>query len=226
MYVPAHYRGSPAAAVTLVRASPLATLLSSADPVPYATHLPAVIPEATADALRSGPVDLNGHRLAGHMNRANPHWRHIADGETPALLIFRGPNGYVSPEVYDYSPAAPTWNFTAVHVRGTLRPLPAGEATRTVVRRTVQELEGRFGFGWDMTDSLEYFDRIISAVGAFEVEVEQVDGMFKLSQEQSDGVRTKVTRHFSECPHTGYRDLAHAMEQFGKAGNQNVGETL
>ena len=226
MYVPEFYQGSPSAAVALVRANPLAILTTSADPVPHATHVPAVLPAATADALSRGPADLRGHRLIGHLNRANPHWQQISQGETPALLIFRGPDGYVSPEVYGYAPAAPTWNFTAVHVRGTLRPLPAGEATLAVIHQTVQELESRFGLGWDMTDSLDYFARIVLGVGAFEMEVEHVDAMFKLSQEQSENVRDTVTRHFLECPHGTHRELAHQMGQLTKADDSSSQETL
>lgn len=214
MYVPKHYEGDPAAALAVVRANPLATLVTSADPVPFATHLPVVVPEDTDRALEGGPQDLLGHRLIGHMNRANPHWSRLAEGSTSGLLIFRGPGGYISPTVYGYTPAAPTWNFVSVHVRATLTPLPPGEQTLGVVRRTVRELEGRFGREWDMTDSIGYFERIVPGVGAFEVQVEQVDGMFKLSQEQSDPVRDETVRHFGSSPHGTHRELACWMERF------------
>ncbi|RDG39819.1 FMN-binding negative transcriptional regulator [Streptomyces corynorhini] len=217
MYVPAHYRGSPEAALAVVRAGPLATLVTGADPVPFATHLPVIVPPEVEQALRDGPADLRGHRLIGHMNRANPHWRHIASGEHPSLLIFRGPDGYISPEIYGYTPAAPTWNFTAVHVRGTLRPLPAGEETLRVIHRTVRALEGRFGRRWDMRESLDYFDKIVPAVGAFELDVEEVDGMFKLSQELNEETREKTTQHFATSEHGTHRDLANEMERVNAA---------
>lgn len=213
MFGPAHYEGDAAAALAVVQANPLATLTTSADPVPYATHLPIVVPEDTEKALRDGAQDLRGLRLVGHLNRANPHWSRLASGPSAGLLIFRGPNGYISPEVYGYTPAAPTWNFVSVHVRGTIRPLAAGEETLGVIRRTVRELEGRFGRGWDMTSSLGYFDRIVPAVGAFEVHVEQVDGMFKLSQEQSEQARERTTRHFAGSPDGTHRELAAWMER-------------
>jgi transcriptional regulator len=219
MYVPAHYKGSSAAAVATVRASPLATLVTGAEPVPFATHLPVVLPEDVADAVDNGPADLRGHRVIGHLNRANPHWRHLTAGQ-PALLIFRGPDGYVSPEVYGYTPAAPTWNFTSVHLRGTIQPLPAGEETRRVIHRTVRELEGRFGRQWDMAGSLDYFDKILPAVGAFELHVEDVDGMFKLSQELDPETRDTTTSHFAASPEGTHRELACAMERWTGANGR------
>ncbi|MFC9286222.1 FMN-binding negative transcriptional regulator [Streptomyces sp. NPDC057052] len=198
MYVPPQYQGNPESALAVVRAHPLATLTTNATPVPHATHLPLVIPPDTDLLLSDGPQDLRGHRLIGHLNRANPHWAALAEATdgTPALAIFSGPGSYLSPTVYRRVPAAPTWNFVSVHIRGTLRVLPQGQETLDVVRRTVEELEGRFGLGWDMTDSLDYFRRIVPGVGAFELHVEQVDGMFKLSQEQPEEVRDRAVRHF------------------------------
>ncbi|MFJ9581172.1 FMN-binding negative transcriptional regulator [Streptomyces sp. NPDC101191] len=214
MYVPDHYRGSPAAALEVVRAGPLATLVTGAEPVPFATHLPVVLPAEVETALAAGPADLRGHRLLGHLNRANPHWERLSEGAQPALLIFRGPHGYLSPEVYGYTPAAPTWNFTAVHVRGTLRPLPPGEETLAVIHRTVEVLEGRFGQGWDMKGSLEYFERIVPGVGAFELDVAEVDGMFKLSQELKPDTRERTTCHFAASEHGTHRQLASMMAGF------------
>ncbi|MCG0283823.1 FMN-binding negative transcriptional regulator [Streptomyces sp. PSAA01] len=215
MFVPDRYRGSPEAALAVVAAGPLATLVTEGTPVPCATHLPVVLPTDVEAELADGPGDLRGHRLIGHMNRANPHWQRLSEGEHPALLIFQGPHGYVSPTVYGYEPAAPTWDFTAVHVRGTLRPLPRGEETLRVIRRTVEVLEGRFGLGWNMTGSLDYFSKIVPGVGAFEVDVAEVDGMFKLSQELDRETRERTQKHFAASGCGNHRQLADAMGRWG-----------
>ncbi|KXK62472.1 hypothetical protein AWW66_08435 [Micromonospora rosaria] len=140
----------------------------------------------------------------------NPQWEAIGAG-CPALLIFTGPDRYVSPAVYGYTPAAPTWNFTAVHATGWLSPLPPGEPTLAVIRATVTALEERLGAGWDMTASLPYFDRLLPGVGAFEMRVERLDAMFKLSQEQTPQVRSRVAADIagSDCGH--HRALARMM---------------
>jgi transcriptional regulator len=146
------------------------------------------------------------------MNRANPHWAALESGST-VLMAFTGPHGYVSPTVYELTPAAPTWNFTSVHVRGVVEKIDAIEETLEVVQATVRAFESDFGTGWDMTDSIGYFRKIVPAVGAFRVTVSAADGMFKLSQEQPDGVQALVARSFGQRECTRHRAVADLMSR-------------
>ncbi|MEV7939315.1 FMN-binding negative transcriptional regulator [Kitasatospora sp. NPDC088264] len=210
MFVPGQYRPPDGTWMTdLVRANPLALLVTNgAADGPLATHLP-VIPEPAPDAS-DRPTDLSGAVLLGHMNKANPQWKALAD-ETAAVLTFTGPHAYVSPTTYAYTPAAPTWNFTAVHLRGRLSKLAPGEETLQVVCSTVEAFEEDHGTGWDMSGSLDYFRRILPAVGAFRFTVTKAEGMFKLSQEQKPEVRERVRAVFGECPSTRHRETAALM---------------
>jgi transcriptional regulator len=170
-----------------------------------------VIPDP--DAPGDGPSELVGATLLGHMNRANPHWAALRPGAT-VLLTFTGPHAYVSPTVYEKTPAAPTWDFTSVHAHGTLEKIEEdepGEQTLHVVKSTVRAFEKEFGADWDMTESISYFRQIMPAVGAFRFTVTNADGMFKLSQEQQPEVRDRVHRAFSESPCTRHRDTAAMM---------------
>ncbi len=183
MFVPSFYREPDSAwMVDLVRDNPLALAVSngSVEDGPFATHLPVIFdPQEAGD----GPGELPGATLLGHMNRANPHWTALETGSV-LLLTFTGPHSYVSPTVYEKTPAAPTWNFTAVHVRGVVEKIESTEETLGVVQSTVRAYEKAFGDGWDMTGSLDYFRKIVPAVGAFRFQVTGAEGMFKLSQEQ------------------------------------------
>jgi len=197
MFVPSHYREPDVSwMVDLMRENPLALMASNGAPAdgPFATHLP-VITEPGWD----GPpaADLAGMPLLAHMNRANPHWAALENG-TAVLLTFTGPHAYVSPTVYDITPAAPTWNFTAVHVHGTVQRIESVEETLEVVQATVRAFEKDFGNSWDMDASLGYFRRIVPAVGAFHVRVTRAEAMFKLSQEQRAEVRERVVTSFAE----------------------------
>ena len=71
-----------------------------------ASHLPLLLDPG------AGP---QGH-LFGHMARANSHWRDVR-GEV--LAVFSGPHAYVSPSWYEEPGTVPTWNYVAVHARGT-----------------------------------------------------------------------------------------------------------
>ncbi|MEU6291021.1 FMN-binding negative transcriptional regulator [Streptomyces sp. NPDC005047] len=202
MFVPSFYREpSNSWMVDLIRGNPLALAVANGQPDegPFATHLPVIFdPDHPLDR----DDDLTGATLLGHMNRANPHWGSLETGGV-LLLTFTGPHSYVSPTVYEVTPAAPTWNFTAVHVRGVVEKLDSTDETLAVVQSTVRAFEGEFGNGWDMTESLGYFRKIAPGVGAFRFTVTGAEGMFKLSQEQPGEVRERVRESFGQsgCVH-------------------------
>ncbi|MEU9181095.1 FMN-binding negative transcriptional regulator [Streptomyces sp. NPDC048550] len=212
MFVPSSYREPDSSwMVDLIRGNPLALAVANGSPEdgPFATHLPVIFdPETSGDW--SG--ELPGATLLGHMNRANPHWSALETGGV-LLLTFTGPHSYVSPTVYEKTPAAPTWNFTAVHVRGVVEKIDSMDETLSVVESTVRAFEGAFGNGWDMTESLGYFRKIAPAVGAFRFTVTGAEGMFKLSQEQPDEVRDRVREAFGQSACTYKRETAGLMSQ-------------
>ncbi|MEU7584635.1 FMN-binding negative transcriptional regulator [Streptomyces sp. NPDC041068] len=219
LFVPDNYREPDTSwAVNLVRDNPLATLVTNgdSDDVPYATHLPIIFaPHPTA----AEPKELAGTTLLGHLNRANPHWQALRDG-MPVLALFTGAHAYISPSVYEEKTAAPTWNFTSVHVHGTLRKLEpdeSAEQTLEVVKATVRAFEGRFGDDWDMSDSIEHFRKIQPAVGAFRIEVSRAESMFKLSQEKQPEVRDRVRCSLARSDSSRHREVAALMGRLPQA---------
>ncbi len=212
MFVPNQYREPDASwLINLITQSPLALLTTNgpAEHGPLATHLPVI---HDPHQIGERTEDLSGTLLLGHMNAQNPHWSALRDGD-PVLLVFTGPHAYVSPTIYQTTPAAPTWNFTSVHVHGVLEKIVSQEETLEVVKETVRVFEGQFGTDWDMTESVAYFDRILPGVGAFRVTVSLAEGMFKLSQEQEPGVRDRVQRFFADRPCSRHRETADLMSR-------------
>ncbi|MFF3941617.1 FMN-binding negative transcriptional regulator [Streptomyces phaeofaciens] len=212
MFVPSFYREPESSwMVNLIADNPLALAVANGAPEngPFATHLPVIFdPETSGD----WQGDLPGATLLGHMNRANPHWQALETGSV-LVLTFTGPHSYVSPTVYEVTPAAPTWNFTAVHVRGVVEKIDSMEETLGVVQSTVQAFEKAFGDDWDMTESLDYFRKIAPGVGAFRFTVTGAEGMFKLSQEQPAEVRERVRESFGQSACTYKRETAGLMSR-------------
>ncbi|MFE7131595.1 FMN-binding negative transcriptional regulator [Streptomyces sp. NPDC057638] len=194
----------------IIRGYPLATLASNGPLTPLATHVPVILPEEE----RKDTGSLVGVELIGHMNRSNPHWASLVDG-APARLLFHGPYGYVTPAVYETNPASPTWDFTSVHVNGRIRLVDDTEETLGIVAQTARTLEETFGDKWDVESSLEYFRTIVHGVGAFYLQVERVDSMFKLSQEKSPAIQERVIQRFEESDEGCHRSLATMMRGFG-----------
>ncbi|GAA1938426.1 FMN-binding negative transcriptional regulator [Streptomyces durmitorensis] len=210
MFVPSHYREPDVSwMLDLMRENPLALMASNGNPAdgPFATHLPVITDPQWTGEPNSDLADLP---LLGHMNRANPHWKALETG-TVILLTFTGPHAYVSPTVYDVTPAAPTWNFTSVHVHGVVEKIESTEETLGVVQATVRAFEKELGDSWDMAESIGYFRKIVPGVGAFRVRVTKAEGMFKLSQEQRADVRERVVQSFAGRGCTRHAQTAELM---------------
>src|ERR1700680_4528434 len=111
MYQPDHFRVADLPQMhALMRARPFVALVSSGSMGLYATHLPTVL----KDDRPYGVIDC-------HLARANPHWKDLAAGGE-ALMIFQGPEGYITPNWYPskalHGKAVPTWNYAVVHAYG------------------------------------------------------------------------------------------------------------
>nr|ACY06284.1 negative transcriptional regulator [Streptomyces flaveolus]QNJ99263.1 piperazate synthase [Shuttle vector pNATX13-XF36-RS26795] len=204
--------------LAFLRHNPLAMVVTSHDDVPVATHAPVLFrhgPDgADAEAVAAGTVPLAGSTLIGHMNVENPQWRRMRSGDR-ALIVFQGPHGYVSPTVYGVTPAAPTWDFIAVHVNGTVEPTADPAAVLDIVSDTARRLESGFGRGWDQESSLDYFRQIAPGVGAFTLRVDSVQTMFKLSQEKPAPMRRRVVEQFEASESGTHRALASVMRDRG-----------
>ncbi|MFI9319398.1 FMN-binding negative transcriptional regulator [Kitasatospora aureofaciens] len=198
----------------IIERHPLAVLVSNGDPVPNATHVPVIAPPDAA------PEDaLPGMRLWAHLTRANPHWQQLAaDGGGPAKLVFHGPNGYVTPSLYSADMVAPTWNYVAVHLEGTVE-LAGADETLAIVHTTAQTLEDRFGDGMALAPSLEYHRQIVGAVGGLFFTVTKVDVMFKLSQEKDPEVQQRVLDRFAASGSGLHREVADTMRALRLGGS-------
>ena len=184
MYQPAHFVEQDAhTLLALMKAHPLATLVRGGA-------------ELAADIL---PLEVervgDGWRVTGHVARANPLWRE-ADGQ-PVLLLFQGPQAYISPNWYpskaQHGKAVPTWNYTMVQVHGTLRAIEDAEWLRGFVTRLTERHEGGRAVPWHVSDApADYLDAMLKAIVGVEIEVTRVEGKFKLSQNRSAEDRTGV----------------------------------
>ncbi|WP_241474356.1 FMN-binding negative transcriptional regulator [Mycolicibacterium neoaurum] len=214
MYERPHYSVDSAAALSLVASNPIALLVTSNDGHVAGAHVPVLFyrgPQGqTAEGIMADAAPLEGSLLVGHMNINNPQWRSMRRGDR-ALIVFQGPHGYVSPAIYGVTPSAPTWDFTAVHLTGTLSPSAEYEDVVTIVTETARRLELAFGQGWQHDASAEYIARIARGVGAFQMRVDSVETMFKLSQEQSPVLRERVAKHFGNSESVTHRALAHLI---------------
>ncbi|MGH7822617.1 MAG: FMN-binding negative transcriptional regulator [Candidatus Binatia bacterium] len=155
------------------------------------THDFATVVSVSRDGLVGSHVPVlvrpsgTSRMIVGHMARANDHWR-VMDGATPALVVFHGPHGYVSPTWDATAPAVPTWNYGVVHAHGLPRVNEDEAFLRGVLEQLVQRYEGDRPDGWHPgTLPRDFYDRMLRRIVGFEMPVTKLDGKFKLGQNRS-----------------------------------------
>lgn len=162
-----------------------------------ATHAPI--------ELRSEPAPYGTVRF--HLARANPHAEAIkAGGEL--LLIFQGPQGYVTPNWYPSKhvtgKVVPTWNYVAIHAYGTATAFEDADWLKAHLSALTDRFEAGYHLPWKLDDAPEAFiDGMCRAVIGFEMTLNRIEGKWKMSQNKSptdrngviNGLRAKGDSH-------------------------------
>jgi transcriptional regulator len=138
--------------------------------------------------------------LYGHVAKANHHSDAIAEGQA-ALLVFRGPHGYIPPGWSGRKDAVPTWNFAVAHAGGKLRKLEEGKALYESMARLVEKMEGRFGeAGYDFAGVPgETVERLMGRITGFALRIETLEGKFKLGQERDAAGRAALVEKLKQA---------------------------
>ena len=187
MYVPAAFSQTDQSTLhALIRANPLGTLVTVSDGMPTVNHLPFLL-------SGDGPFGT----LRGHVARANGVWKGVDN--TPALVVFHGSDGYISPSWYptksETGKVVPTWNYSIVHARGVLRVIDDIPWLRDHVTSLVAEHESKRDRPWSVADApADYIEAMLGAIIGIELPIAELVGKWKLSQNRTALDREGVLR--------------------------------
>ena len=180
MYLPVQFNAKdPNAAPDLMRAHPLASLISvDDDGFPFVSHLPLHLEQ------RAGDDGQQQYVLWGHCARPNPHWRYLM-ARPQALVTFMGPHAYMSPSVYPDLARVPTWNYLAVHcaVQARLIDDPA-EKDRTL-KMLIADHELAYAEQWRGLGE-DFAQKMLAGIVAFELVVTRLECKLKLNQHRPE----------------------------------------
>jgi transcriptional regulator len=203
VYIPEFNRQEDRSTIlTFMRANPFAILITTADGVPFATHLPLLIDE-TGDQIV----------VQGHMARANAHWKSMKDSEE-SLVIFHGPHAYISPSLYESRKSVPTWNYAAVHVYGEPTLFSDEEGLRATLHRMIDTFESSYMAQWSEL-SEQYQSRMMKHIVGFEIKVKRLEAKFKLSQNRTKGEQARVIQCLNQSKDSNVSGVAELMQQEG-----------
>lgn len=139
---------------------------------PVATQVPVFVEEQDGRKL-----------LSGHIMRNTDHHKAFSQNEN-VLVVFTGNHSYVSATWYSNPHVASTWNYMSVHARGVIRFLD-GASLESVLRKTSLHFENYDRQSPTVFDNLPdgFKNKVMKAIVAFEIEVKEIDTVFKLSQD-------------------------------------------
>lgn len=177
------------AARAIIAQSPLATIAANGPNGPIVAVVPLVWSE-------------DGLGLIGHVGRANSFWQNL-QGDTPSVTaVFRSDDAYVSASAYpskaEHGRVVPTWNYIAAEARGQLSFKIDLSEIRASVSALSAQMEAERAAPWGVDDAPEaYIDKLANAIVAFEIEVTELRGVRKLSQNKTASDRAGVVSDLS-----------------------------
>ena len=207
MYIPpSNAEHRPEVMLDFIEAHPLGALVTASPEGLFATHLPLVLDR------RGGPHGT----LEGHVARANPHHRHAHAGE--ALVIFQGPDAYITPAWYpakaEHGRVVPTWNYVAVHAYGTLTFTDDPTFLRRHLEALVTRHEAGRGEPWAVSDApAAYVEQQERAIVGVRIEITRLEGKWKMSQNRSAADIDGVVRGLGSSPAHDDHAVAEIIER-------------
>ena len=163
--------------------------LVTSSPTLRITHIPVLVDRAAG----------NYGKILGHVSRQNPQSQAF-DGRQTGVIVFRGPHGYISPTWYAKKEAVPTWNFGVVHATGRPAAITDKEALHKLLGRLIEKFESTDGSGYDFSKLPDsYVSLMLGGIDGFEMQIESLEGKFKLGQERSDTDKQGLLEHLGQA---------------------------
>lgn len=199
MYVPSQFQlEDQAEALAFMRRFSFGLIITAKSCFPVATHLPFVIREENEKII-----------LTSHYAKANPQWEEISSGKT--LVVFNEPHAYISPKFYEKELNVPTWNYLAVHAYGNGRILQEDIDALHVLESMIDSYDAAYKNQWN-TLPMEYKLKMIKGIVAFEIEVIELTGKKKLSQNKTEKERNNIIHAFESSDAENERVIAEFMK--------------
>lgn len=182
MYVPSSFAETDINVLQdFIEQNSFATLVTLREDVPFASHIPILLDRNQGEY----------GQLVGHFAKANPQSGTAALEKV--LTIFHGPHAYISPSWYETGDLVPTWNYQAVHVYGRYSAIDDPEQLKDVLNQYVNFYEAGQPTPWAMqTVDPEFFDQLLKSIVGFTIDIERIEGKFKLSQNHPVDRQKKV----------------------------------
>jgi transcriptional regulator len=203
MYVPKHFEVTDVSVMhDLIRKYPLATLVTHSQEGLNANHIPLHL------TTSSEPYGT----LHGHVSRINPLLTDIIEG-SEELVIFHGPNAYISPSWYETKKqtgkVVPTWNYLVVHAYGKIRINDDCDWLLTQLNNLTDFHEVKFLEPWTVSEAPnEFTEKLLESIIGIEMKITKLIGKWKVSQNQPEHNKQSVINGLNSVDATSNSKIA------------------
>ncbi len=202
MYTPPAFAQDDLATIHgMIRATGLATLVTMTDEGLIGTPLPLILKED------EGPCGT----LYGHLARPNSQWK--LEPRAEALVIFPGPDAYISPSWYaakaEHGKVVPTWNYSAVHAYGTPEFFEDPDRLLGIVSALTDRNEASRSAPWAVSDAPDDYIRArLRGIVGLRLAISRLEGKQKFSQDKPEADRAGVAKGLAEEADPSAREMA------------------
>lgn len=195
MYTTNHFQFKDnAEKIAFMKQYSFATIITVKDNLPIATQLPFFIDNSSDKVI-----------LCSHFAVANEQSKYIE--ANTSLIIFTEPHAYISPVHYDKRESVPTWDYIAVHAYGKAKIVDDETAKLQALEQMIQWYEKDYLQQWESLPD-KFKKGLMQGIVAFELEVTDLQGQKKLSQNKTAVERKRIVEHLGKSANTTEKEIA------------------
>lgn len=184
--------------LAFIKENYFAVITGTGERYPVATHIPLEIRHEGEQLI-----------LSGHLMKNSDHHKAF-EKDNHVLVVFNGPHTYVSASWYTKPASASTWNYMSVHARGRIR-FGDEATTHEAVKKLTNHYEKEGSpAAFDKLDP-DYVARLVKAIVSFDILVDEIDNVFKLSQNHDKETQANIARQLNEKPDDHSKRIAQEM---------------
>lgn len=198
MYIPHDNQMDQQEALGFMRNYSFGTIINNGVKYPLATHLPFVIKE------KGGRI-----QLLAHFAKANEQWKLL--DKTTSLVLFQEPHAYISPQHYNKKQSVPTWNYVAVHAYGKATVITDESQGFEILEELILSSEPQYLEQWKALSS-GYKQAMYEGIIPFIVDVNQLEGKAKLSQNKKPEERSRIANTLSKSQYNSEKTIGDMMK--------------
>ena len=183
--------------LSFAKENPFAFVTGISDVYPVTTQLPLEINE-----------EENKIIFSGHMMRKTDH--HIAfEKNNNVLVAFYSPHAFINATWYEKQPVGSTINYITVQAKGKIRFMDEA-GTYAAVKQITEKYIGPNTPSSFENITEEYKQAMVKAIAGFAIEVDSIEGVFKLSQDR----------------HTDHHNIISELERRGTSGDKYIAQKM